>query len=243
MEHTEIFNDQLLGTFIDGELDAANREAIINAMETDPVLRERVYRLRRARDLMQLGFGEASAPSGGRQRPLLARRLFSTRVAASFAALAVAFGAGMLGQHYLGDTANNPPVLVSASQQQTDRLILHVSQSDQAQFIRALEFTERFLADHEASGNEIEVVAHAGGLDLLRDDVSPLRKKIIKLMQQYDNVSFIACANAISMLRANGTEPRIIPGISSNSTAFDHIVNRLQGGGWTYLKVESLPEA
>ncbi len=57
MENTDIFEDQLLGTFIDGELDAVNREAIINAMETDPLLRERVYRLRRARDLMQLGFG------------------------------------------------------------------------------------------------------------------------------------------------------------------------------------------
>jgi hypothetical protein len=44
--------------------------------------------------------------------------------------------------------------------------------------------------------------------------------------------------------RAGGSvPPTIIQGVSTDSTALDHIINRLQDGGWTYLKVESLPEA
>lgn len=66
MNDTDDFDDQILGAFIDGELDAGNRAAIICAMDSDAGLRDRVYRLRRARDLMQLGFGEA-APATGTQ--------------------------------------------------------------------------------------------------------------------------------------------------------------------------------
>jgi anti-sigma factor RsiW len=59
-----IFDDQVLGSFVDGLLDAASSEKIIKAMEDDPEIRECIYQLRRAKDLMRLGFGEVSAPSG-----------------------------------------------------------------------------------------------------------------------------------------------------------------------------------
>jgi intracellular sulfur oxidation DsrE/DsrF family protein len=72
--------------------------------------------------------------------------------------------------------------------------------------------------------------------------MSPLRARINNLIQAHDNVHFIACANAIKQLRATGTEPRIIQGVQTDTTAFDHIVSRLQGGEWKYIKVESLPE-
>lgn len=60
----DILDDQALGSFVDGLLDAAHSEKIIRAMEDDPEIRERVYQLRRAKDLMKLGFGNASTPSG-----------------------------------------------------------------------------------------------------------------------------------------------------------------------------------
>lgn len=241
-EITDIFDDQILGTFIDGELDTANQEVIINAMETDPELRERVYRLRRARDLMRLGYGEARAPATGSRKAILPHWSFPTRMVASIAALAISFSAGMFGYQYLTTPASQP-VLAGATQQQSDKVILHISQSSQRQFARALDYTEQFLRAQPGDGHEIEVVAHASGLDLLREDVSPLRDRIKILMQQYENVHFIACASAISLLRDNGMEPRIIPGVNTDTTAFDHIVARLQGGDWRYIKAESLPGA
>ena len=240
-EQTDTIDDQILGTFIDGELDTANQEAILNAMETDPELRERVYRLRRARDLMRLGYGEARAPStGSHHGSIQSRWSFPTRIAASIAALVISFSAGMFGYQYLSTTAGQP-VLAGATQPHSDKVILHISQSSQQQFAQALDYTEQFLRVQDGGGRKIEVVAHANGLDLLREDVSPLRNRIKNLIQQYDNVHFIACAGAIDLLRDGGIEPRIIPGVSTDTTAFDHIVTRLQGGGWRYIKAESLP--
>jgi hypothetical protein len=58
------FDDQALGIFVDGLQDAAHSEQIIKAMKDDPEIRERVYQLRRAKDLMELGFCDANAPPG-----------------------------------------------------------------------------------------------------------------------------------------------------------------------------------
>ena len=58
------FDDRALAIFVDGLQDAAHSEQIIKAMEDDPEIRERVYQLRRAKDLMELAFGDAIAPPG-----------------------------------------------------------------------------------------------------------------------------------------------------------------------------------
>lgn len=60
----DVFDNQALGSFVDGQLDAAHTEKIIKVMEDDPEIRERVYQLRRAKDLMKLGFGDASTRPG-----------------------------------------------------------------------------------------------------------------------------------------------------------------------------------
>ncbi len=82
---------QMLGAFVDGHLDLEHSDAVIKAMHDDPDIREQVYQLRRAKDLMKLGFADAQAPSGGQQQSgSFGRRLFTTRIAASVAAVAAA---------------------------------------------------------------------------------------------------------------------------------------------------------
>lgn len=240
-----IFDDQVLGSFVDGLLDAAHSDVIIKAMEDDPEIRERVYQLRRAKDLMRLGFGDAVAPSSNTVKvKLQGWKVFSTQIAASVAALAVAFGAGMFGQQHFGGSSNehSSQAVASVNQEQQDKVILHIHESDPKQFAAALAYTEKFLAEHDGEGHEIDVVAHAGGLDMMRDDISPLKMQMVEMMEKHKNVHFIGCANAIRMLRKKGIEPPIITGVGTDSTAFDHIVTRLQSGNWKYVKVGSLSE-
>jgi intracellular sulfur oxidation DsrE/DsrF family protein len=244
MNDIEEFGDQILGAFVDGEIDAGNRDAIIQAMDTDPEVRERVYRLRRAKDLMKLGFGEARPPSGRDRKPAgRSWTLLSTSIAASITALAISFGAGMLVHQYYPSRINSTDQMVASSQQQqTDRILLHVRESDPELFAETLVYAEQFLKSHTARGQQIDVVAHAAGLDLMRADVSPLRDQILYLISEYDNVHFIACASAISLLQEQGIKPDIINGVGTDTTAFDHIVDRLQTGNWTYIRAESLSE-
>jgi intracellular sulfur oxidation DsrE/DsrF family protein len=120
-------------------------------------------------------------------------------------------------------------------------LSLHISESDPEQFTAALNYAEKFLTEHEAQGHQVDVVAHAGGLNMMRADVSPIKEQIVAMMDKYDNLHFIACAGAIKMYtQKNGAAPVIIQGVGTDDTAFDHIVGRLQTGGWKYIKVESI---
>lgn len=242
MKDTDYLDDLTLNAFVDGELDAGSRANIIRSMETDAGLCDRIYRLRRTKDLMQLAFGDA-APAPSRSRPRQNHwRLFPVRLIASAAVLAVSFGAGMLGQRHLDSlSVNGGSRMAGQSQQQPQKIILHVSQYDRGQFTRVLDYTERFLRQHEASGSAIEVVAHARGLDLLRDDVSPLRERILALIRLYNNVHFFACADSINMLQEKGVEPVIIQGISTDVPVFEHIIERLQAGGWKYIRADALP--
>ena len=128
----DILDDQALGSFVDGLLDAACNERIINAMEDDPEIRVRVYRIRRAKDLMRLGFGDACAPSGSTAKTKYPNwKTFLPEIAISIAALAAAFGAGMLGHGYDGEGIINgvaSEAVASTSQPQPEKVILHVSE-------------------------------------------------------------------------------------------------------------------
>jgi anti-sigma factor RsiW len=118
-----IFDDQVLGSFVDGLLDAASSEKIIKAMEDDPAIRESIYQLRRAKDLMRLGFGDASPPSSHTVKAEFRYwKLFSPEIAASIAALVIAFGAGMLGHWYYDEATNKlaDKAVASTSQHQPE---------------------------------------------------------------------------------------------------------------------------
>lgn len=241
MRNAEYIDEQTLGAFVDGQLDEVNGGLVLEAMENDPAVRERVYRLRRAKDMMKLGFGDARAPTQTLPRLKTVRwRFGSLGMAASILILVGGFVGGYFGYHggkqpdhgYLHAGA---PVV----HPQTDRVLLHISESDPAQFAAVIDYTRKFLEKHRKSGGRVAVVANAGGLDLMRAGVSPFEKQIVAMMRDYDNVHFIACAASILELRKKGVNPLIIEKIDATLPAIDQIVSHVQQG-WTYVKVKSL---
>ena len=234
----------MLGAFVDGQLDAAACEAVIAAMAGDPALRARVELLRRAKDLMRLGFASAQAPTARTGTTLAPqRRKFPRALAASLAAVALGLAAGSIGYHY-GRHLDRDALMgarLAAERQLSDRVILHISEANPAQFDAAIGFTEKFLQRHSGAHSRIEVIANAGGLNMLRVGLSPYEKQIQSLQEAHPNVSFLACANAIANLRRQGVEPRIIANVDTERKAIDHIVERLQTG-WSYVRVDALPE-
>ena len=242
MSDSDNINDQTLGSFVDGQLDAANCEQILEAMDRDPEVRAQVDNLRRTKDMMKLAFADAQAPSGN--RPVSIARRWNPRLAALAASvmiLVTGLIAGSGGYLYGSRSAGGSESLVaSMAQFQRNHVILHISKSDREQFGAALAYTRQFLAEHGPQGGEIEVVANASGLDLLRAGVSPVEEEMIALLREHPNVSFYACANAMRALRKKGIEPVLITDVDTGLPAFDRIVGQLQDG-WSYVKVANLP--
>ncbi len=243
MQHTDYIDDNMLEAFVDDQLDPAGCETVIAAMTTDPALRGRVDQLRRAKDLMRAGFASARAPIRSPALPTRpVARKFPRALAASVAAVALGLAAGSLGYHY-GRHLDRSALasLASTEQAHNDRIILHISEANPARFAAALDYAEKFLQRHPEPESRIEVIANAGGLNMMRTGLSPYERRISTLAETYPNLHFLACANAIANLRKQGIEPSVIANVDTQQKAIDHIVKRLQAG-WSYVRVDALPE-
>lgn len=245
MKQTDYIDDLMLNAFVDGQLDAGNCETVLAAMEKDPQTRDRVYLMRRAKDLIKIGFERVESPLP--RTPLKKRRWFrgvsSYGLAASLLVMSLGFGSGVFA-YYLTDelsTKTSLATLNPAQKTYTDHVVLHISESDPKQFSAALRYIDKFLDDNQTPGSQIEVIANSGGLDLMRSDKSPFKAQVVAMMRDHDNVHFIACANGIRNLHKQGIDAPIIPDIDTDKTAIDHIIGRLQAG-WTYVKVDTIPE-
>lgn len=242
MQEQKIPDEQMLGAFVDGQLDATNSALVLAAMDRDTRIRDQVYELRRAKDLIKLGFGDAVPP-----RPVVADRRIGWRreasaLAASLALLVVGSGAWSFG-YYCSEQqlAKVSSDVISPGQQQAEKVVLHLSDANPAHFAAALDYVEQFISNNEGQGGQIEVIANAGGLDLVRVGVSPFEDRVRKILAEHGNVQFLACANALHNLQEAGVDAEIIGDIDSHGTAVDLIVDRLQSG-WRYVKAESLAE-
>jgi len=236
------YSDEKLQLFIDDEMNSSDRARMMEAINKDELLSNRVCELIQIKDAVRLAYSEP--PASGHPAKTVPSTTQPVWLNAIAAMLLLAVGAvgGWLLYPQLGNM-HQLPTIAAAPQETTEKIILHISKSDPEQFTRALVYAEKFLAEHQDSNNQIDVVAHAGGLDLMRSDVSPVKAKILSLMEKYDNIHFIACAGAIKMYtKKNGIAPDIIEGVGTDYTAFDHIVGRLQMGGWKYIKIESIME-
>lgn len=237
------FDDQTLNAFVDGQLDAEISEAIITEMDKNPQVREHVYQLRRAKDLIRLGFNNPPLPFENKHKSHPSQwHNFTLTLVASITAIAISLGSGAFGFYF---AKHKPEVItevsLSETQQSNERILLHISESDTAKFATALAYTEKFLESHKNNGGQIAVVANAGGLDLMRADTSPFAQQISDIMNKYDNVYFIACANSIKYLHEKGIAPKFIDKVQTDRPAMDHIIDYVRDG-WTYKKVNSLKQ-
>lgn len=244
MAQSDYIDDLMLAAFVDGQLDPGNCESVLAALESDSDTRDRLYQLRRAKDLMKIGFEHVEAPSHARSAPKWGLSGRGAGIAASLLALTVGLGSGALGYYCgerLADDPGNPSALAITQQPHRDRVVLHISESDPQQFDAALNYIEKFLDKNQTEGSRIEVIANSGGLDLMRTDTSPVKQRVVAMMRMHDNVHFIACANGLRNLHKRGIDAPIIADIDTDKTAIDHIIGRLHAG-WTYVKVDNLPE-
>lgn len=222
-----VISDEELNAFVDDELDAADRERVLAAVATDGALAQRACALRLTKEHVRHAYAEPpAAPSHARPTP--AWRALATALLVAGAALA-------------GWTARDR-ALESASpasrHADSGHVILHLADREAARAETVLDDAEGLLLAARESGRPmvVELVANAGGLDLLRAGVSPHADRIARLRAEHANFTLIACGQTIERLRERGIEVRLLPGTRVASSALDQIVTRM-GQGWSYVRI------
>ena len=118
------------------------------------------------------------------------------------------------------------------------RLILQVNTNEPAVMNLALNNAANAEQHYKSIGEsiQIEIVAFGPGLNMLRDDTSPVKDRIRSLAQTSRSISFAACDNTrMNMSRA---EQKEIPLIAQATTVSSGVVRvmELQEQGWSYVR-------
>jgi intracellular sulfur oxidation DsrE/DsrF family protein len=239
-------SSERVSAFVDGELDAAERERFLETMDADPELGEAVHETRRLQDLVRHAYNEpAPAPAlrdaAGARRP---RRRTATVAAVLGAGIAVGWLAhGQLqGATGIQEEQAFALHLESAGEQipvDAGGAIIHLSSADPGQINAALDRAEALVREYRDSrpGARVELLVNGAGLDLLRADTSPAAMRIRAMQHDYGNLTFMACRKALERFElTHGTQAHLLDGTTVAPSALDQILTRLRQG-WTYVHI------
>ena len=232
------FSDEMISAYADGELQGGEKAEFESVLEHDIELQQALAHVNGLKLQLHEAYHQVEVPAH------VQHKTFGRRMASYAMLLVLVFGSGWMS----GDLMHAPssPVLQAALQAEnmssvsdgTGKYILHIGTHDNAKFKRALDEVEVLLVNYSQNKKpvELEVIANAGGLNLLRNDGSPFAQKVKQISEKYPNVKFIACTNAIERLREQGIEPNLINAVHKGPTALDQVVKRMNEG-WTYVKI------
>ncbi len=249
-------SEERLNAFIDDELDAAEKSEVFEALSDDGGLSQQACELRQLSELVRHAYEKP--PAIDTYRGAEPRRGGPWgRAAAASVVLALGVALGWVA-HQQPDSAATAPELHAmywdehrafqntdlhtvADQQGSKRIIVHLNTSSVDKFEKALATAEQLLKTYGDSSqdSEIEVVANASAIRMLRTGYSPYSDRVRQLQERYFNLTFLACKDAIDHIRElEGPESDVslLPDVETTPSALEHILERLSEG-WVYINV------
>ncbi|MDD1532898.1 hypothetical protein C7U89_02415 [Bradyrhizobium sp. WBOS4] len=118
------------------------------------------------------------------------------------------------------------------------RLALQISDDDPAKMRAVLDVAANVSRHYSGQGEDVEiaVVAFNGGLDMLLEDRSPVRERLLNFLKSMPNVSFIACGNTLETLAAKeGRRPPLLEGVSVAQVGVAALMD-LAEKNWTIVR-------
>lgn len=233
-DERRLISDEQLNAFVDDELDFVEKTRIFELLGKNEALARQAQELHQVRSLLQHAYRHPPMPSHRKSNPpsLMPLRGLAAGLLLGIGAIAGWYGNAQFTGNVLPASGETNPIAREGN------LLIHISSGDPQRMKAALDYAEEELASNRLRNREfhLEILTNDGGVELLRRDTSPYPERIATLIGQYDNVTFIACANALRNLQARGIKVELLPGTQSKQTAIDKIVDRLESG-WRYLKV------
>lgn len=237
-------SNEMINAYADGELQGSERAEFEARLQHDTEAQQTLQGILEIKRQLRQAYRDTAVPAKNSSRTA------SYRPAGYAALLVLAFSGGWFGSNQMHHSdvqslteaqllpSSDDLLQVSSVASAVGKYILHVDSKDQLKFKRALDKAEALVAMYQATAHpyEIEVIANAGGLDMLREGKTPYADRIRQLSQRYPSIRFIACSNALERLQEKGIEANLVASVHHEATALDQVVKRMNQG-WTYMKI------
>jgi intracellular sulfur oxidation DsrE/DsrF family protein len=236
-------SDEMLGAFVDGQLDGPEWASVAQAIEGDGQLREEVCRLRALKEMIRHSYAVPAAARRPRGRSTGPGWLALAAASLTFA-VAGWFGHARYDRPHLLDAASAYALSGDWHSLRSDwgslqdgKVLVHVSSAGREALTAAVDEIEDLLRDAKAAKRQlqVEIVANGPGLDLLRADDAALAGRLVALRRQYPHLGFVACNQTIERRRAAGKPVELVAGTVVAPSALHEVVERLRAG-WIYVR-------
>lgn len=241
MSREQQFSKEFLNAFVDDQLAPDEKSRVYPQISRDEALNREVCELRKLRDLVQLAYKdvEPATPQSSLRSP---RRRMAFGLAATVA-LALSGVVGWVLHERV--VAHNTKIYVGAPTQlpvptprEPVKIVVHLSEDGPEHVRQVLDDVEGLLRLYRANRQQarIEVVMNGDGLSLVRRDTSFAPERVRRMQKEYDNLSFVACQNAIDRLkRDKGLIAQLLPGVVVTDSGMAQLMRR-QHQGWAYIQ-------
>lgn len=240
MSREQKFSDEFLNAFVDDQLSPDEKSRVYPQIAGDQALSREVCELRKLRDLVRLAYNDVEPLAPSTQAP--PPRRTGLGLAASLALVL----SGAIGWvlHERVDTndakvhVGAPSRLPASNPNEPVKIVVHLSEDEPAHVRQVLDDVEGLLQLYRANARpaRVEVVMNGEGLSLVRADTSAAPERVRRMQKEYDNLSFVACQNAIDRLkRDQGIVANLLPGVVVIDSGMAQLMRRQQQG-WAYIQ-------
>ena len=238
------YSDEHLNAFIDDQLDTVEKAEILDAIRHDAELSQRVCKLQKLHNLVQLSYQSIEVPDRHKGTRDLTQQVKFNWFAAASIFLVIGTIAGWISHQAMTPTNLTDIAQVTHSPGMTNnaehwRLMLHVSTAKPHRLNIVLDEAEALLEEYAKSSRklELEILANSKGLTLVTNNGKDYNKRLQKLQQKYENLTVLVCGQTLKRIqRAQGKKLELLPNTSIVSSAINQIVKRQQSG-WSYIRI------
>ncbi|MGD8711683.1 MAG: hypothetical protein PVG50_02495 [Thiohalophilus sp.] len=236
-------SDEQLNALVDGQLDLDEQTRLLKILRDDPELSRKNCEFQKVHGLVKLTYESEQTPQYTSPVQRESRHRWLMGVAAT---LLVGFGVVM---GWLVSNVNNNPssllelahtvhVTPNSDEQQTWKVLLHVSSNDPYRFNILLNEAENLLKTSlkKHQSVEVEILTNGEGMELVHDSNRTYARRLKTLQQKYDNLVVSACNQSLKRLREQGINIQLLPQTRIVPSAINEALAR-QKKGWTYIRI------
>lgn len=244
MHNQTPYSDEHLNAFIDDQLDATEKAEIIDAVRHDAELSQRVCKLQKLKNLLQLSYESIDIPDRHKETSKFKQPTKMKWFAAASFFLAIGSIAGWVSHQTMSpksllDIAQITQPQTTPNNSQNWRLMLHVSTANPKRLNIVLNEAEALLEEyaHLEKKLELEILTNSDGLALVNNTGKDYNKRLQKLQQKYDNIAVMVCRQTLKRIqREQGNKLTLLPRAKVVPSAINQIVKR-QRSGWSYIRI------
>ena len=237
------FSDEHLNAFIDDQLTNSERAELLDAIRHDHELSQRVCKLQKLHNLVQLSYESIDVPerhntSDRKTEPQRLKWFATASVLLIMGTISGWIANENLGQKKLYEIAEIKQNNNTANSEKW-RLMLHVSTANPRRLNIVLDEMEVLLEQYANSKQklQLEVLTNSEGLALVKNNGKTYNQRLVSLKKKYNNLVVLACNQTLQRLQKTyGKQPALLPDTNIVPSAINQIIKR-QKEGWSYIRI------